>query len=179
MTTTSTSDITTELEHNLNVVRRGDLSLLEHPTAQELLQATIPARVAYIAQDGRPRLVPVLFHWTGQEIVFTSWPDDVKVEALRAHPQVAMSIDTSEPPWKVLSLRGLATVDIVEGVAAECLPIFSRYFGPDGGRAWVDRMEMMTDRMARIAFRPTWVEVLDFEHRFPSGMTRRMRPPGA
>src|SRR5262245_63993471 len=116
--------------------KRGDLSLLEHPVAQELLRATIPARVAYVAQDGTPRLVSVLFHWTGEEIVFTSWPDDLKVEALQSNPLVAVTIDTSAPPWRVLSIRGTAAVDIVDGVAAECLPTFSRYFGPDGGRAW-------------------------------------------
>jgi hypothetical protein len=159
---------------DLLAAERGDVKLLEHPTARELLQAAIPARIAYIARDGTPRLVPVLFHWTGQEIVVTSWPDDPKVAALRAHPDVAVSIDTNAPPWQVLSLRGKAAVDIVEGVAAECLPTFSRYFGPEGGRAWVERMESMTDRMARIAIRPTWVDVLDFETRFPGGMARRM-----
>ena len=179
MTSTSTPDVTTMMEHNLNMARPGDVSLLEHPKAQELLQSTTPARVAYVAHDGTPRLVPVLFHWNGQEIVFTSWPDDLKVAALQSHPQVAVTIDTSAPPWRVLSMRGSAAVDIVDGVAAECLPTFSRYFGPDGGRAWVERMEQMTDRMARIAVCPAWVEVLDFETRFPSGMTRRMGFPGA
>src|SRR5262245_15607219 len=143
MTTTSMSDTQATVDPqgpNPMPPKRGDLSLLEHPVAQELLQAAIPARVAYVTQDGTPRLVPVLFHWTGQELVFTSWSDDPKVAALRSHPQLAVTIDTSAPPWKVLSLRGVAAVDIVDGVAAECLPTFSRYFGPDGGRAWVERM---------------------------------------
>lgn len=155
--------------------KRGDLTLLEHPVARQLLQATVPARLAYVALDGTPRVIPILFHWTGAEIVVTSWPDDRKVAALMAHQQAALTIDTSEAPFKVLSLRGPATVTIVDGLAAECLPTFTRYFGPEGGRAWVERMRQMTDRMARIALRPTWVEVLDFETRFPSGMTRRMR----
>jgi hypothetical protein len=154
--------------------KTGDLGLLEHPVAQELLHAPLPIRLAYCALDGAPRVIPILFHWTGEEIVVTSWPDDPKVGALSAHPQVALTIDTTEFPFKVLSLRGLATVTIDEDVTAACLPVFLRYFGPEGGQAWAARTSQMTDRIARIAIRPTWVEVLDFESRFPSGMTRRM-----
>jgi hypothetical protein len=164
-------------EANVNVMeaRNGDLRLLDHPVAQQLLCSKIPARLAYVAQDGAPRVIPILFHWTGEEVVVTSWPDDPKVAALQAHPDVAVTIDSAEPPFRVLSIRGTATVTIVDGVAPECLPMFTRYHGPEQGPAWVERMGQMTDRMARIATRPTWVNVLDFETRFPNGMTRRMR----
>ena len=154
--------------------RRGDLALLEHPVARELLQSRIPARLAYVALDGTPRVVPVLFHWTGEEIVLTSWPDDLKVEALRQHPQAALTIDTADFPFKVLSIRGQVTVTLVDGIADECLPTFTRYFGPEMGAAWTERTGRMSEQMARMAMRPSWVEVLDFETRFPSGMTRRM-----
>lgn len=156
-------------------VMRGDLKLLDHPVAQGLLHAAIPAHLAYVALDGTPRLVPLLFHWTGEEIVFSSWIDDLKVAAIQAHPEIALTIDTPDPPFKVLAVRGAAAVEIVDGLPDECLPTFTRYFGPEGGRAWTERMARMADQMARIALRPTWVEVLDFETRFPSGITRRMR----
>ncbi|HMM41674.1 MAG TPA: pyridoxamine 5'-phosphate oxidase family protein [Thermomicrobiales bacterium] len=151
------------------------LTLLEDPVASELLASPLPLRVAYAALDGTPRLVSVLFHWTGSEVVFSSWPDDPKVAALQANPAVALSIETDRFPFKVLSMRGTATVEVVEGVAPEMLPTFSRYFGPDEGAAWTERNRLMDPRSARIAVRPTWANVLDFETRFPSGMTRRMR----
>jgi hypothetical protein len=154
--------------------RQGDLALLAHPVAQELLHSTLPAHLAYIARDGTPRVVPLLFHWTGEEIILSSWPDDPKVAALREHSAVALTIDSAEPPFHVLSLRGAVEVTIVDGMASECLPMFTRYMGPEQGAAWVARMTGMTDRSARIAIRPTWAGVLDFETRFPSGMTRRM-----
>ena len=37
----------------------GSLALLEDPVAQRLLHATIPARLAYTALDGSPRVVPI------------------------------------------------------------------------------------------------------------------------
>lgn len=155
-------------------IAQGDPELLDLPVAQQLLQSTIPARVAYLARDGTPRVVPVLFHWTGQEVVFTSWPDDPKVEALQARPAVAVTIDTNAPPFKSLSIRGDADVTITDGLAAECSPTFIRYLGPEQGRNWTEMMRRMTDRMARVAIRPTWVAVFDFETRFPNGMARRM-----
>ena len=97
-----------------------------------------------------------------------------KLRHLRANPAVALTIDTDRPPFRVLSVRGRAEVTLVAGMAAECLPMFTRYFGPEQGRAMVEQMERMSARSARIAIRPTWAGVLDFETRFPSGMTRRM-----
>jgi hypothetical protein len=40
-------------------VTQGDPGLLDDPSAQELLHATIPARLAYTWPDGTPRVVPI------------------------------------------------------------------------------------------------------------------------
>jgi hypothetical protein len=45
-----------------------------------------------------------------------------------------------------------------------------RYFGEAQGLAWVDQLRGMTKGMARIAIRPEWVGVLDFQTRFPSAL---------
>jgi hypothetical protein len=164
-----------QVADSLALLTPGDPHLIAHPIAQELLLATIPAHLGYVAPDGSPRVVPLLFHWTGVEIVVTSWPDDPKLAALQASPATSVTIDTDAFPFKVLTLRGAATVTIVDGVAPECLPAFSRYFGPEEGRGWVERMRMMSDQQARIAIRPDWVNVVDFQTRFPSGMTKRIR----
>jgi hypothetical protein len=155
-------------------VNRGDLTLLQHPVASQLLRSTIPARLASIALDGAPRVVPMQFHWTGEEIVLSSWPDDPKVAALRAHPQVAQSIDTAAPPFRVLQMRGTAAVTLVDGVSPEMVAASTRYMGPEAGRAWVEQATRLSPQQARIAVRPTWVDVLDFETRLPGGMARRM-----
>jgi hypothetical protein len=154
--------------------KRGDLALLDHPVAQQLLQATIPARVAYIALDGTPRVVPMQFHWTGEDVVLGCWPDDPKTTALRAHPEVALTIDTAEPPYNVLQIRGNATVDIVEGVSSEMASASIRYMGPEAGQAFVDQAARLSKYSVRIAISPTWVDVLDFETRLPGGMVRRL-----
>ena len=48
---------------------QGDLNLLQHPVAEQLLRSKHPARLAYTWRDGSPRVVPMWFHWNGTEIV--------------------------------------------------------------------------------------------------------------
>ena len=54
-------------------LRQGDLRLLEHPVAVQLLASAIPARLGYVAEDGTPRVVPTWFHWTGEELVMPTY----------------------------------------------------------------------------------------------------------
>ena len=154
---------------------RGDLALLVHPVAQELLQSRLPARLAYIALDGTPRVVPMQFNWTGEEVALGCWPDDPKAAAIQAHPDVALTIDTAEPPFRVLQIRGTATVSLVDGVSPEMLAASTRYMGQEAGQAWVEQAAQLSPQTVRIAIRPTWVDVLDFETRLPGGMVRRLR----
>lgn len=51
-----------------------------------------PDRLGYTAVDGKPRVVPIWFHWTGQELVMASLGGAAKVAALRNQPDVAITI---------------------------------------------------------------------------------------
>ena len=153
---------------------QGDLSLLEDPIAQELLRSTIPARLAYTWHDGTPRVVPIWFHWTGEEIVMAGPPDAAKVAAISAHPQVALTIDGNDWPHKGLLLRGTARTEIVDGMAPEYAAAARRYFGEEQGAAWSGQVGQLMESMARIAVRPTWVGLLDFQTRFPAALAKRM-----
>lgn len=46
---------------------QGSLDLLNNPLIQDLLVSPVWARLAYTWEDGTPRLVPIGFHWNGQE----------------------------------------------------------------------------------------------------------------
>jgi hypothetical protein len=101
---------------------QGDLRLLKSDVAKHLLTSTIPARFAYIARDGTPRVVPTWFHWTGDELVMPtvlSAPHvrhaAARLGALRANPDVAITIDTEGFPPAVLLVRGRVSVTEVAG----------------------------------------------------------------
>jgi hypothetical protein len=156
---------------------QGDLGLLDSDVAQRLLASSLPARYAYTALDGTPRVVPSWFYWTGEELVmptFIAAPHirhrAQRLRALRAHPAIAVSIDTDASPPEVLQMRGSASLTEVDGVATEYALAAPRYMGEEAAAAYLAQIDQPGTRMARIALRPAWVGVLDFQTRLPSSM---------
>jgi hypothetical protein len=153
-------------------VKQGSLDLLQHPDSQSLLQSKIPARLAYIATDGTPRVIPIWFHWNGREIVMGSPTKAPKNKALAKNPKVALTIDDNTFPHKVLLIRGTTSLEPVKGVVPEYALAADRYFGPQQGKAWVTQLQtLIKDQdMVRITVTPEWVGLLDFQTRFPSAL---------
>lgn len=147
----------------------GDVALLNDPVAQELLVSAIPARLAYTWSDHTPRVVPINFRWTGDEIAMGTPPRAPKLKALAANPRVAITIDGNTFPYKVLLIRGEARVEMKDDVDPDYALAAERYLGEEAGRAWV--AQLRGQPMARIAVQPDWAAVLDFETRFPSALT--------
>jgi hypothetical protein len=88
---------------------------------------------------------------------------------MRARPDVAMTIDAASTPPEVLLVRGRAEITDVAGIVPEYVLAQHRYAGPEQGAANVAEIDRPGVRMARIAVRPTWVGVLDFQTRLPGG----------
>jgi hypothetical protein len=151
-------------------VKQGDLSLLQHPAAQELLHSKIPARLAYISTDGTPRVVPIWFHWNGREIVMASPPKAPKLKALAKNPRVSLTIDDNTFPHKVLLIRGSARLEPVEGIVPEYEAAAARYFDADLAKGWLGQLRTLVSSMVRITITPDWVGLLDFQTRFPSAL---------
>jgi len=158
-------------------LEQGDPRLLECDLAKRLLASTIPARYAYTALDGTPRIVGSWFTWTGKELVlptFISAPHvshaAYRVRTLRANPDVAVTIDTETFPPEVLSIRGKAEIIEADGVVPEYAQASHRYLGTEQATAYLAQIDQPGTRMARIGVRPTWVGLLDFQTRLPSAL---------
>jgi hypothetical protein len=156
---------------------QGDLGLLETDVARRLLASKIPARFAYIARDGTPRVLATWFHWTGEVLAmptFLAAPHvrhaAGRLRALRANPDVAVMIDTETFPPEVLTMRGRVTITEVEGIPAEYAFAARRYLGDAAARSYLREIDQPGTRMARIDLHPTWVGVLDFQSRLPSAL---------
>jgi hypothetical protein len=163
------------VSHQPSALPQGSLGLLDTDMAQRLLSSTIPARVAYMAADGTPRVMSTWFHWTGDVLVmpaFLSAPHvrhpAARLRDLRPRPDVAVTIDTETFPPEVLLLRGRVELDEVDGVADEYAVAAERYLGEQAGRAYIASIDVPGTRMARIVLRPSWVGVIDFRTRNPS-----------
>ncbi len=157
------------------VSQQGDITLLDHPVARELLKSPIPARFAYVRSDGAPDVVPIGFHWNGTEFVLGTFPNSVKMHALHDGDKVALSIDTATMPYHVLRIRGTVRTDVVEGIAPEYEAMTRRTLGDEAGQGWIEQMRPITSSMARIFVTPEWVCVQDFQTRFPNELERAMQ----
>jgi hypothetical protein len=149
--------------------QQGSLELLDDPVASALLSSVNPASLAYTWLDGSPRVVPIWFHWTGDQFVLGTPPKAPKLKALAADPRVALTIDDTAWPPGVLLVRGRAGIELLDDVGPDYEQAATRYFGPEQGPAWVATLRGKP--MARIAITPEWAGILDFQTRFPSALT--------
>jgi Pyridoxamine 5'-phosphate oxidase len=158
-------------------VRQEEIvEVLSLPLARELLGSAQPARLAYNGLDGFPRVVPIGFLWNGAELVLSTVSYAAKVKALIANPKVALTIDTNEPPWHILLVRGTAKVEIVDGVVPEYLAASNKGgVPPEQAEAFEAEVRSLYKQMARIAVTPEWAKLIDFETTLPSAVERAMR----
>lgn len=137
------------------------------PFVQTLLAAPIPARLAYIGVDGHPRVIPVSYLWNGSHFVFASPPEWYKINSILAHPQVAFTVDTTDFPPLILSVRGTAEVLFDQGLPEEYVEASRRIVGEDKMPDWERAVRAENRNMALVRITPTWIKVVDFETRYP------------
>ena len=56
--------------------------ILKQPISQEMLNRDL-ARLAYVAKDGTPRVVPIAFTWNDTEVVMCTTTNAPKLASLR------------------------------------------------------------------------------------------------
>jgi hypothetical protein len=147
---------------------------LGHPGARKLLESATLLRLAYNGSDGFPRVIPIGFYWNGSEVVVCTAATAPKVQALMSLPNVAMSIDLGDTPTdaRELLIRGLANVEIVDGVPDEYIAASRKALGADQVKEFERQARPMYDQMARISIEPLWVRFFDFgAGRMPSFLT--------
>ena len=83
---------------------------------------------------------------------------------------MALTVDTDEYPPKVLLVRGIADVELVDGILDEYLPTNQKRSDPKQFAQWEAEIRSLYKQMVRIEIRPTWAKVLDFETRIPSAV---------
>ena len=150
-------------------------AIVADPVAQKLLQAAIPARLAYTGLDGAPRVIPIGWAWDGSALLMWTVPRSAKVRALQHDPRVAVTIDTNDFPPNVLLIRGTATMEEIEGVPQGYLEAGHKNVGDDQYDEWVAGVRALYDSMVEIRITPTWAKILDFETRIPSAVAELVR----
>jgi PPOX class probable F420-dependent enzyme len=143
---------------------------LDDPVVQKLLSEPNLARLAYVGANGRPHVVPIWFAEEAGEIIMVTGPKAAKLRGLEANPAVALTIDSSQPPYKVLLIDGDAALEPVEGMAPEYRPIVQRYLGP-AAEAYLAQLLPRVKRQVRIRVTPRSWRVFDFVKRYPKSLS--------
>ncbi|MFE2141799.1 pyridoxamine 5'-phosphate oxidase family protein [Streptomyces sp. NPDC059456] len=149
--------------------------VLNRPASRELLARDL-TRLAYVAGDGTPRVIPIGFVWNGSDIVMCTPKNAPKLPSLRHNPAVALTIDTEVHPPKILLLRGRAELDVVEGIPDEFLRSNGASRMTPGQRAeWETEVRALYDGMVRIVVTPTWAKLIDFGTTLPTAVEELVR----
>jgi PPOX class probable F420-dependent enzyme len=141
---------------------------LDDPVVSTLLQGANLARLSYIGIDGRPRVVPIWFTHEAGDIIMVTGPKAEKVRSLEKNGAVAVSIDSSTPPYNVLLIDGDATLEPVEGMDPLYRGIVERYLGPatDG---YLNAIRVK--RQVRIRIKVRSCRIFDFVKRRPKSLS--------
>jgi hypothetical protein len=93
------------------------------------------------------------FFWTGDQAVIATATTAPKVAVLSARPDVALAIDAGDTPdqARALSLRGRASVEIVDGVVPEYLAAARKTMDAQATAEFERNVRWMYQQMARIA----------------------------
>ena len=140
---------------------------LDDPVVAALLAGPNLARLAYVGLDGRPRVVPIWFDYREGGITMITGPKAEKARALAANGAVALTIDSSQPPYKVLLVQGDAKIAEVEGMAPEYPEIVRRYLGP-ATDAYLGQLRVKRQVRIRVAL-CSW-RIFDFVKRYPQSL---------
>lgn len=141
---------------------------MDDPVVSDLLAGANLARLAYVGLDGRPRVVPIWFQYRDGGIAMVTGPKAGKARALAANGAVALTIDSNQPPYKVLLVQGDATLEEVDGMAPEYPEIVRRYLGP-ATDSYLGQLRVKRQVRIRVTVR-SW-RVFDFVRRYPRSLS--------
>jgi nitroimidazol reductase NimA-like FMN-containing flavoprotein (pyridoxamine 5'-phosphate oxidase superfamily) len=136
---------------------------LEQPGARKLLDGTA-AHLAYNGPDGFPRVIPIGFLWNGDRVIVCTATTSPKVAALTSRPNVAVSIDSGSSPEaaKSLLIRGVASMETVDGVADEYLAMSTKSMDAAGQAEFEREVRKVYKQMVRISIEPQWARFFDY-----------------
>ncbi len=112
---------------------------------EDILSKKAFAHVATVDADGTPQVTPVWFEYDGEYLLINSEKGRKKDRNLRARPQVAISIQDPDDPYRYLGIQGEVVEITEEGAADHINALAHKYWGrdfhvltPDQVRVWTE-----------------------------------------
>ena len=144
--------------------------VLSRPLSQELLARDM-TRMAYVAKDGTPRNIPIVFTWNGRSRHVHA---EERAETPCPAPEPGRRADDRHrgAPARDLAHPGRAELDYVDGIPDEYLQMNGTYEMTAEQRVeWeAEVRSLYHEGMVRIVVTPTWAKLIDFESTLPSAV---------
>ena len=89
------------------------------------------AHLATVGRDGRPQMTPVWVDWDGTHVRFNTARGRVKDRNVRANPQVALSVQDPDNPYRYVQVRGRVVEMTEQGADAHIDALAKKYLDQD------------------------------------------------
>jgi len=100
----------------------------------DFLRESQVSRIATIADDGAPYVVPVVYEWDGQHMFIVARKRAAWVKHLRREPRVSVLVDEAPIPQRKVMIQGVAEI-----VGTDWIAIARRIVGKYLGSAVSDK----------------------------------------
>jgi PPOX class probable F420-dependent enzyme len=97
----------------------------------DILRKRSFAHVATTNADGSPQVTPVWVDYDGEYILINSAAGRKKDRNMRARPQVAISVQDPDNPYRYLGIEGVVAEITEQGAAAHIHALSQKYHGRD------------------------------------------------
>jgi PPOX class probable F420-dependent enzyme len=97
----------------------------------DLFQKKAFGQLATLMKDGTPQVTPVWVDFDGQYVRVNSAVGRVKDKNVRRNPNVAISLQDPENPYRYLSVKGKVADITLEGADAHIDSLAKKYLGQD------------------------------------------------
>ncbi len=145
------------------------------PLTQQLLRDEPVLRLSYTGLDGGPRVIPIAYLWDGASFRLWTIPISAKVRALEKDPRVAITIDVTGSPPRILLARGRAELVTIDGVPDGYFVASHRTMPADACDGFDAQVRALYERMVATTITPQWAKLIDFETNAPSAVEQLVR----
>ncbi len=98
---------------------------------RDILEKKGFAHLATVGTDGRPQVTPVWVDFDGSHVRINTARGRVKDRNLAKNPQVALSIQDPDNPYRYVQIRGRVTEMTEQGADAHIDGLAKKYMGVD------------------------------------------------
>jgi len=98
---------------------------------RDILEKKGFAHLATVGRDGRPQVTPVWVDFDGTHVRINTARGRVKDRNLATNPQVALSVQDPDNPYRYVQIRGRVTEMTEQGADAHIDSLAKKYMGVD------------------------------------------------